>query len=843
MKLIASAFATLIASTLLLTSVSLAAFIVQEDPAPPSDTAATPPADATDDDAVLESLPAPMQAQVKQMLAKLLTVKDPAKLRQALDAMDAQSAQMPEEAQPMFEYMKKKIQNRIDELTAAEATTETPAAATEETPATTETPAAATEETPAATETPAAAEAPAISAAVQKAIEDFLYGVLAGRKELAETNAKFILASDVSNQQLAQMLDDPTRQERLIRAVRAAKGMGEVGDLASQIEIRVAAGRLQLSRDQSRVALAVGQLNGTMRQQTMARATLTAAGAYAMPALLKAMLGSSNAQLALRASQTIIDIGRPAVLPLCVVLVGAAPQEQIAICNMLAAINQKTAAPWLVKTMRLAATSDVRNAAGTTLRALKVDTLSEQSLWTNLARDYFVSRDRLTPYPDDASQIVWSVDASGFLVPTLVPTQIYGDMMAQQCAQESMLRDAKGADALSIYLAAGLRIESVSVEGESSNQSIMSIALAAGPEQAERVLQLARQVNDPGLTLIAIHILSKTASESMLVDSKAGSPILGCLTNPSRPIRTAAALAIARALPKKAFQSSEKVVPILGAAVAQGRDPRTIVLAKDEAQRRELEGRLSQIHCVLLSSEPTPAAVLSTLEGRGAPDLIIASGGADEMAASISMLRSNPAIASTPIMLVIAAADEVRIDRAIRQDPTVVIWFQGKSDEQFQAAAKQLMARTIGVTATEGDGATESLALQSETLDVLRLIGELPTSPLKVVDAQRDLIDALSTTTAQAQTQVARVLAVMPTPKAQQALINAALAATQEQQIALLQALAESGRRYGNQAEEKQLDRLRQALAGAKGANADALAQAYGALNLGTDQVLKLILK
>jgi hypothetical protein len=90
---------------------------------------------------------------------------------------------------------------------------------------------------------------------------------------------------------------------------------------------------------------------------------------------------------------------------------------------------------------------------------------------------------------------------------------------------------------------------------------------------------------------------------------------------------------------------------------------------------------------------------------------------------------------------------------------------------------------------------------------------------------------------------VARVLAVMPTPKAQQALINAALAATQEQQIALLQSLAESGRRYGNKAEEKQIDRLRQALADAKGANADALAQAYGALNLGTDQVLKLILK
>ena len=857
MKLIASAFTTLIASTFILTSVSLAAFIVQEDPAPPSDTAATPPADATDDDAVLESMPAPMQAQVKQMLAKLLTVKDPEKLRQALDAMDAQSAQMPEEAKPMFEYMKKKIQNRIDELTAAEATTETPAAATEETPATTETPAAATEETPATTETPAAtetpattetpaaAEAPAISAAVQKAIEDFLYGVLAGRKELAETNAKFILASDVSDQQLAQMLDDPTRQERLVRAVRAAKGMGEVGDLASQIEIRVAAGRLLLARDQSRIAMAVGQLGGTMRQQTMARATLTEAGAYAVPALLKAMLDPANAQLALRASQTMIDIGRPAVLPLCVVLVGAAPQEQIAICNMLTAINQKIAAPWLVKTIRLATTKDVRNAASTAVRALQIENLPEQTLWTNLARDYFVSRDKLTPYPEDKSQIMWSADATGTIVPKVVPTEIYGDLMAQQCAQESMLRDPKGAEALSIYLAAGLRIQSVAGADstESSDPSIMSIALAAGPEQSERVLRLARQVNDPGLTLIAIHILAKTASETMLVDSKTGGPILSCLTNPSRAIRTAAALAIAWALPTNVFEGSERVVPILAAAVVQGREPRVIVIANDESQRRDLEGRLSQIHCTSLMSEASASAVLATLAGRGAPDLIIASGGANEMTAAITVLRSNPTLASTPIFLAIPVADEVRIDRAIRQDPTVMIWFQGRSDEQFQIAAKQLMTRTIGVVAIGEDGAAESLALQTETLEALRLIGELQKSPLKVSDAERDLIEALSTTTAQVQTRVARVLAVTPTQNAQRALLNAALAATPEQQIALLQSLAESGRRYGNKAEEKQIDRLRQALSDAKGANADALAQAYGALNLGTAQVLKLILK
>ncbi|MCE9620269.1 MAG: HEAT repeat domain-containing protein [Planctomycetes bacterium] len=702
---------------------------------------------------------------------------------------------------------------------------------------------------PAAQEEPAAAvpaqsDAPADAqeAAKQKAMEEFLYSVLVGRKERAETNAKFLLDSGATNRQLAQMVDGAGYQERLTRAVRAAKGMGDVAELASQIEVRVAAGRLELARDLKRIDEAVRQLGGTMRQQSMAKGTLTAAGAYAVPALLKAMRDDGNPQLALRATQTLIAIGRGAVLPLSEVLVTAAPPEQVAICNMLTAINSKLAAPWLAKTVRLASSSDVRLAAEATLRSLKSDGATELGLWTSLARDYFVSRDALTPYPGEPTQVVWSVESSGTIEPKLVPTDIYGDLMAKRCAEEAMRLDPAAVDALSIYLAAGLRSETAIPEEERSAHSMLSITLAAGSAQAERVLKLARDVNDPGLTMIAIHILAKTASESMLVDSKAGSPILGCLSNPSRTIRTAAALAIGHAMPEKAFPSSDRVVPILAAAVQQGSAPRVVVIAADESQRRELEGRLPAIGCALLSSDASAPAVLSTLAGRGAPDMIVASGGADEMKAAMKSLRGSSALAATPILLAIPEADEVRIDRSIRQDPSVVVWFQGRSEAEFQAAAKQLMGRTIGVAAAGADIAAESKAQQQEALQVLRTIGQMQVTPLKVSDASRDLIDALQSTTEETQILVARVLAVTPTTEAQRALINAALTATEAQQIVLLQLVAESGRRYGNQAEEKQIDRLRQALTDAKGANADALSEAYGALNVGTAQVLKLIL-
>ena len=188
-------------------------------------------------------------------------------------------------------------------------------------------------------------------------------------------------------------------------------------------------------------------------------------------------------------------------------------------------------------------------------------------------------------------------------------------------------------------------------------------------------------------------------------------------------------------------------------------------------------------------------------------------------------------------------ADEVRIDRGVRQDPSVAIWFQGRSENEFQSAAKQLIERAIGVVQADADNEAAAFVLRSKVLIALRLIGSLQESPFKVADAELDLIEALSATTAETQILVARVLAVTPTVEAQRALIDAALSATEAQQVALLQSVAESGRLYGNQAEEKQIDRLRQALTEAKGANADALAQAHGALRVGTAQVLKLILK
>jgi predicted Zn-dependent peptidase len=71
---------------------------------------------AASDDPELAALPAPMRARAKQMAAQLAQMQDPAELRQAMEAMEGQSAQVPPQMKPMFEYMKKKMAERLQQL-------------------------------------------------------------------------------------------------------------------------------------------------------------------------------------------------------------------------------------------------------------------------------------------------------------------------------------------------------------------------------------------------------------------------------------------------------------------------------------------------------------------------------------------------------------------------------------------------------------------------------------------------------------------------------------------------------------------------------------------------------
>ncbi len=74
------------------------------------------------EDPELASLPAPMRARAKQMVAQLAQETDAAGLRQTLDGLEAQAAQVPPQMKPMLDFMKKKMTERLQQLEAGGAT-------------------------------------------------------------------------------------------------------------------------------------------------------------------------------------------------------------------------------------------------------------------------------------------------------------------------------------------------------------------------------------------------------------------------------------------------------------------------------------------------------------------------------------------------------------------------------------------------------------------------------------------------------------------------------------------------------------------------------------------------
>lgn len=69
-----------------------------------------------EDDADLAGLDPQQKAAVQQMVSRLKTASDPAKLQAALARMDEGAAQAPAEMKPVLDVVKKKLQARIAEL-------------------------------------------------------------------------------------------------------------------------------------------------------------------------------------------------------------------------------------------------------------------------------------------------------------------------------------------------------------------------------------------------------------------------------------------------------------------------------------------------------------------------------------------------------------------------------------------------------------------------------------------------------------------------------------------------------------------------------------------------------
>ena len=168
-----------------------------------------------------------------------------------------------------------------------------------------------------------------------------------------------------------------------------------------------------------------------------------------------------------------------------------------------------------------------------------------------------------------------------------------------------------------------------------------------------------------------------------------------------------------------------------------------------------------------------------------------------------------------------------------------MVWAEGSSNDTFRATVTGAISALSGSAMDEA----ESLEYAAAAAMALRSVATSGSRVLSIADAEPALLRALSVKQGGLRLMVADVLSLTGSAAAQRALIDAALGATGEEQVALCDFAAQAVRMSGSKADERQVGALRELIGSSEGATADAAARLYGALDAGTAEAVKLIVK
>jgi hypothetical protein len=263
-----------------------------------------------------------------------------------------------------------------------------------------------------------------------------------------------------------------------------------------------------------------------------------------------------------------------------------------------------------------------------------------------------------------------------------------------------------------------------------------------------------------------------------------------------------------------------------------------IVIADDAENRSQTIKDLEALNFQVVGSGGSVHEVQPDIAGAVGVDLIVIRlRGADEVRNTINSLRSIPKTSAAPTLIVAGALDKPALALDVRDDRRLHMATPSTQEGAFAAAVETVMSRGAGGRMTEAE--SEEYAIRS--LGALRDVAISRCPAYSIVDAESALIDALAVRQGGTRLMVADILAMMESDNAQRTLFDAAFAATEAEQIEVLERVAESVRRSGDRAEKRHIAALVELLSDSSGQLAEAAAEVHGALNVPTSDAIKLL--
>lgn len=711
---------------------------------------------------------------------------------------------------------------------------------------------------PAAGDAPDAPDAPISSASdsatTQQAhdLDMALHYLLIANAPLAQEFLQALFDSGITNEQIARLVDERGIREKVERAITRSRNNPDVGPAVVEFESRFLAGVRATSRNALRIEEAVASLGGSMRQEMIARTRLMAAGAFAVPALLKAMSNVNDMKLANAARSMLVDIKRLAVAPLCAALPAVDSNTQRKICEVLGEIGYPSSQAYILGLATdPTTTADVRTAALRAYARLGGTSQDAASQYTALARRYFDRIPSLIPYASDIDNVIWSYDDRNGLTGSAVPTSVYCETMAILAATQALTRDPASDMALAIYVAADLRRaafllqlniepsdDSTLAEIQSGRFSAEFFATASGARIAQMALGFAIDASDVVLVRECIRVLGYNSNAATLVTPASGrSPMIECLLFADRRVRFESAVVLARSLPQAEFRDNNLVIPAL-TSMLNSSGMSGAVIASTEEDRQALSSKINDAGVSSVITGASMSDVIGKLSAGQTLDLVIVQGSIASVQDAVISIRACRASATSPVVVIANGADASTLSLQFENDPRVSVFLAIATDAQFAAAIESAVGAAGGMALSP----EQSQQYSADALSTLHLIVASSSSVFDIRDAERALVATLGSSDATSKAAAAGILALIPTESSQRSLMDAALAATELEQAIFLDAVAASARRLGNLLQPHQVDALKALINSSGGATADAAGRVFGALGLPTAEVVKLIL-
>lgn len=704
---------------------------------------------------------------------------------------------------------------------------------------------------------PVVATAPAIAAAQPGAdldqefelLRDFIHFVKIARFDVAADLGNQLLDLGMDAESFVDLIEHSREQQRFEEAVAAGLRVPVLEPVAAKLESAFREGKLARARNPQEITRNIELLTQGLRARSLGRERLITAGEYAMPQLLEAFLQQKDLALKAQVQRLLVDMGRHAIIPLTTAMIGLDASNQEAIADVLGLIPYRTSLPALIDLYQSTDNDGVRQACGRAISRLGGNPASDVSdMYSLLAGSYYAEPAELTSFTNEAHQLFWSFDPGLGLVMIPIETPVFHEAMAMKMSERSLRLDPSDQETLGLWISSNYSRELDTPDGyenplyASSRRSAEYYGIAVGPDIDQLVLRRGLDTRDTPLVRLAIDALSKTAGARSLWGQPTDGryPLLEALSYQNRRVQFESALALGNAQPAESFSGAERVIPLLASAVKDAASRRAIVLTgHDRESYDQYRQSLESLGFIVL---PPAENGISDIEAMIAEvptiDLIVTSMGYDDSLLAVESARAENKLSVTPVLALMGPDDVIPMTRQYRRDQTVSVRRAAITNSAFDESVSTLIqAASGGPISVE-----EAEEYEYRAIEVLRELAISNNQVLNVSDAASILIDVLDQVDGFTLLDIAEIISYMPQEKAQRAIMNKALEGSGEIQRELLTIVADSGKRFGNQLDNRQIRRLIQLAQDSDNELATVAVGTMGALEVTNTALVPLIL-